>query len=74
LKKVSEGTNIPFQTIARYESGENTPSIVQAYKLAYFYKFPLSDIFCIGLDNDDTEDDIMYILQNNYNLGNDDNE
>ena len=48
LKEVSENTDIPFQTIARYEKGENIPSIIQAYKLAYFYGMDLIDMFRAG--------------------------
>ena len=49
LKQVSEGTEIPFQTIARYENGENVPSIIQAYKIAHFYDFSVNDMFVLGL-------------------------
>lgn len=49
LQTVSKNTDIPFQTISRYENGENTPSIIQAYKLAYFYGFSVNDMFIIGL-------------------------
>ena len=49
LKQVSEGTDIPFQTIARYENGENIPSVIQAYKLAYFYDFSVNEMFILGL-------------------------
>lgn len=52
LKQVSEGTEIPFQTIARYENGENVPSIIQAYKMAHFYDFSINDMFIIGLFQD----------------------
>lgn len=34
LEKLSELTEIPNQTISRYERGENEPSVFQAYKLA----------------------------------------
>lgn len=59
LKTVSEATGIPFPTIARYESGENIPGVIQAYKLAYFYEFPLGDIFAIGLFNTDDLEEII---------------
>ena len=49
LKQVSEGTDIPFQTIARYEKGENIPSVIQAYKLAHFYDFSVNHMFILGL-------------------------
>ena len=52
LKQVSEGTEIPFQTIARYENGENVPSIIQAYKIAHFYNFSINDMFILGLFQD----------------------
>lgn len=56
LKQVSSETGIPIQTIARYESGENTPSVIQALKLAYFYKIELHDMFLAGyIDNDSRE-------------------
>ena len=56
LKQVADGTEIPFQTIARYESGENTPSIIQAFKLAYFYNIELTDMFLAGyIDEDNRE-------------------
>lgn len=57
LKKVGEATDIPFQTIARYENGENIPGVIQAYKLACFYKFSLNDMFLLGQIDD---------LENNY--------
>lgn len=53
LKQVSDGTEIPFQTIARYESGENIPSIIQAFKLSYFYKMELNDMFLAGYVSDE---------------------
>lgn len=59
LKTVSEKTDIPFQTIARYENGENIPSIIQAYKLAYFYQIPINDMFLIGLFNTDKLEEII---------------
>ena len=49
LKQVGEGTNIPFQTVARYENGENIPSVIQAFKLADFYDFSINDRFILGL-------------------------
>lgn len=49
LKQVSEGTAIPFQTIARYENGENVPSVIQAFKLARFYDFSVNHMFILGL-------------------------
>lgn len=61
LKKVGEATEIPFQTIARYESGENVPSVIQAYKLAYFYKFSVNDMFLLGLF-DSIEENYKFIL------------
>lgn len=48
LKQVSNGTEIPLQTIARYENGENTPSVVQAFKLAYFFNIDIQDMFLLG--------------------------
>ena len=63
LKQVSEGTEIPFQTIARYENGENVPSIIQAYKIAYFYDFSVNDMFILGLI-DGIEDDYKSLLDN----------
>lgn len=61
LNEVSKETEIPFQTIARYENGENIPSIIQAYKLAYFYEFSINDMFLIGLI-DGIEEDYQNIL------------
>lgn len=61
LKKVSEQTDIPFQTIARYENGENVPSVIQAYKLAYFYQFSINDMFLLGLF-ENIENDYRFIL------------
>lgn len=61
LKTVSERTGIPFQTIARYESGENIPSTIQAYKLAYFYQFSLNDMFVLGL-TENLEEEYTEIL------------
>ena len=63
LKEVSEGTDIPFQTIARYEKGENIPSIIQAYKLAYFYELSVNDMFILGLF-EGFEEDYKKILDN----------
>ena len=57
LKKVSEGTNIPFPTVARYENGENTPGAVQIVKFAYFYEISLENMLVLGkLENDDCEE------------------
>jgi len=61
LNQVSKETEIPFQTIARYENGENIPSIIQAYKLAYFYEISINDMFLIGLI-DGIEEDYQNIL------------
>ena len=52
LKRVSQETDIPFQTVARYENGENVPSAIQIFKLAYCYKFSVNDMFIIGLFQD----------------------
>lgn len=59
LKQVSEGTGIPFQSVARYESGENTPSIVQAFKFSYFYKLDLYDMFLAGYINEEDRERIF---------------
>lgn len=48
LKAVSQEIDIPFQTIARYENGENIPSIIQALKFSTFYKIALNDMFLCG--------------------------
>lgn len=48
LKQVEETTEIPYPTISRYESGKNIPGAVQLFKLAHFYKFPVSDMFALG--------------------------
>lgn len=56
LKQVAKGTEIPFQTIARYESGENTPSIIQAFKLAYFYDISINDMFLLGYISDESKE------------------
>lgn len=65
LKKVSEQTGIPFQTIARYENGENIPSVIQAYKLAYFYRFSINDMLVLGMSQD-LETEYQEILSNWY--------
>lgn len=52
LKQVAENTGIPFQTVARYENGENTPSIVQAFKFSNFYKLDLYDMLLAGYDEE----------------------
>ena len=59
LKQVEKGTEIPFQTIARYEKGENVPSILQAYKLSYFYKLPMDIMFQAGLIKDENREDLF---------------
>ena len=48
LKQVAEGTGIPIATVQRYESGENTPSVVQAFKFSYFYEMDINDMFLAG--------------------------
>lgn len=63
LKSVGESTDIPFQTVARYESGENVPSVVQALKLAHFYQISLNDMFILG-NIKDIEEDYEEILNN----------
>lgn len=56
LKQVADGTGIPIPTVQRYESGENTPSVIQAFKLAYFYKIELTDMFLAGYIDDDSRE------------------
>ena len=60
LKQISNETGIPIQTIARYESGENTPSVIQALKLAYFYQIELHDMFLAGYIDDDSRENFFY--------------
>ena len=48
LKQVAAETGVAFQSIARYEIGENIPNLIQAYKLAYFYEMSLHDMFFWG--------------------------
>ena len=56
LKQVADGTGIPMPTIARYESGENVPSVIQAFKFSYFYKLDINDMFLAGyIDDEDRE-------------------
>lgn len=59
LKQVAEETNIPFPTIARYESGENIPSVIQAFKLSYFYRIEITDIFKAGYIDDESEEQLF---------------
>lgn len=59
LKQVAEGTDIPFPTIARYESGENIPSVIQAFKLSYFYRIEINDIFKAGYIDDESEEQLF---------------
>lgn len=59
LKQVAENTGIPFQTVARYENGENTPSVVQAFKFSYFYKLDLYDMFLAGYVNEEGRERIF---------------
>ena len=61
LKQVGEGTDIPFQAISRYERGENVPSAIQIFKLAYFYKLPVNDMFLLGFF-DKIEENYQHIL------------
>ena len=56
LKQVSNGTEIPLQTVARYESGENTPSVIQAFKLAYFYNIDIQDMFLLGYISEESRE------------------
>ena len=63
LQSVGESTDIPFQTVARYESGENVPSVVQALKLAHFYEISLNEMFVLG-NIKDIEEDYEEILNN----------
>ena len=48
LKQVADGTGMPIATVQRYESGENTPSVVQAFKFSHFYKIDINDMFLAG--------------------------
>ena len=48
LKQVADGTGIPIATVQRYESGENIPSVVQAFKFSNFYKIDINDMFLAG--------------------------
>lgn len=52
LKQVADGTGMPIATVQRYESGENTPSVVQALKFSYFYKIDINDMFLTGFLDD----------------------
>lgn len=64
LKQVSEGTGIPIPTVQRYENGENVPSIIQAYKLSYFYKIELNDMFLAGYISKDDREEFFEQLYN----------
>ena len=59
LKQVSDGTGIPFQTIARYENGENVPSVIQAFKFSCFYKLELKDMLWAGYVSEDERERIF---------------
>lgn len=59
LKQVAKGTGIPLQTIARYESGENTPSVIQAFKFSFFYNIEIYDMFLAGFANYETREKIF---------------
>lgn len=59
LKQVADGTGIPIPTVQRYESGENTPSVVQAFKFAYFYKIDLNDMLLAGYVNEEYRESIF---------------
>ncbi len=48
LKVVSENTGIPDATILRYEKGENIPSVIQLFKLAYFYGIKIEEMILAG--------------------------
>lgn len=52
LTEVSRSTGIPFQTIARYENGENIPSFIQMLKITQFFHIHLETILRIGLLQD----------------------
>lgn len=66
LKQVAEATEIPFQTIARYENGENIPSVIQAYKLSYFYRMDLNEMFRAGYVCDSDRESIFAELFPEY--------
>mgnify|MGYP005970326691 CR=1 FL=1 len=44
LQKVSELTGIPNQTLSRYETGKNIPSVYQAYKLASLFGMTIEEM------------------------------
>lgn len=46
LQKVSELTGIPNQTLSRYETGKNIPSVYQAYKLAVLFELTIEEMIC----------------------------
>lgn len=52
LSEVARSTGIPFQTIARYENGENIPSFIQMLKITQFFQIHLETILRIGLLQD----------------------
>ena len=56
LKQVADGTGIPIPTVQRYESGENIPSVIQAFKFSYFYKLDINDMFLAGYIDDDNRE------------------
>ncbi len=59
LQAVSDGTGIPTPTVLRYESGENTPSIIQAYKFSQFYNIGLEEMFLAGYLSDEEREKIF---------------
>lgn len=56
---VSRGTEIIYQTIARYENEINIPTIVQAIKLACFYEISIEGILWVGIGTDEEADDLI---------------
>lgn len=59
LKQVENGTGINFQSIARYEKGENIPSLTHALRIAEFYKIDIYNILLAGISDEETREEIF---------------
>lgn len=59
LKHVAKETNINIPTLQRYEKGENVPSVIQAFKLSYFHKIELTDMFFAGYIDEESRENFF---------------
>ena len=55
---LAEKTHVPRQSISVYERGETMPTVLQAFKIAFFFNLSIDDFIIYGMDTPLFSDDI----------------